>query len=57
MAFRVTIHNIAKPDLEALRKAGLSRLIERARKKMHQLAEEQYPMLHNKVTNIESCPG
>jgi hypothetical protein len=53
MAYRVTIHNIAKPDLETLREAGLSHLIDRAKEKMHMIADLNRPQEHNNVTVLK----
>jgi hypothetical protein len=53
MTYRVTIHNIAKPDLETLREAGLAHLIDRAKEKMYMIADLERPQDHNNVTQLK----
>jgi hypothetical protein len=53
VSYRTTIHDIAKGDVKALQKAGLSALIERAREKLHALSELENLEEHPRVTRLK----
>lgn len=58
MVYRVTLHNIAKPDVAALEQSGLSRLIQIARERMKMLAALIDFRQHPRVEELtKDAPG